>query len=395
MALFLPKMHQKLPTGDRVEPRHTNPQGGFRSGRRVISAFVATAFAQNDAEAAKQQWRRVADQLRPKLPKLAILMDDAEPDVLAYMGFPPQHRAKLHSTNPLERINGEIKRRTEVVGIFPNDAAITRLVGAILLEQKDVYGPPPPCKGFVRWQQDRCLRSCIRPFGAAVLPLALMVSAVRRPDKWTSSRRLALFQGPSPNPGCPGPPSSLASLASRRRRWAAPIPSRSCDRDGMPVCLARSQHGPGSARRLVRDSDRRDIDRPPGDQRPNPRARPDTTPETRADHGSGAVDQKGSQIAIAALSDAADMLSFAARRYPGSQAESRRKMTGRCELARVTDRRDQRRCGERADPRCGRETLARLACSMPRENASLEGLDLLGERIDVIEQCPERRSRLG
>jgi putative transposase len=110
-----------------------------RSGRRVVSAFVATAFAQNDAEAAKQQWRRVADQLRPKLPKLAILMDDAEPDVLAYMGFPSQHRAKLHSTNPLERLNGEIKRRTEVVGIFPNEAAITRLVGAILLEQNDEW----------------------------------------------------------------------------------------------------------------------------------------------------------------------------------------------------------------------------------------------------------------
>ncbi len=110
-----------------------------RSGRRVVTAFVATAFAQNDAEAAKQQWRRVADQLRPKLPKLALLMDDAEPDVLAYMSFPPQHRAKLHSTNPLERLNGEIKRRTEVVGIFPNEAAITRLVGAILLEQNDEW----------------------------------------------------------------------------------------------------------------------------------------------------------------------------------------------------------------------------------------------------------------
>ena len=110
-----------------------------KSGRRVVSAFVATAFAQNDADSAKQQWRRVADQLRPKVPKLAALMDDAEPDVLAYMTFPPQHRAKLHSTNPLERLNGEIKRRTEVVGIFPNEAAITRLVGAILLEQNDEW----------------------------------------------------------------------------------------------------------------------------------------------------------------------------------------------------------------------------------------------------------------
>ena len=110
-----------------------------RSGRRVVSAFIATAFAQDDAEAARQQWRRVADQLRPKVPKLAALMDTAEPDVLAYMGFPAAHRVKLHSTNPLERLNGEIKRRTEVVGIFPNEAAITRLVGAILLEQNDEW----------------------------------------------------------------------------------------------------------------------------------------------------------------------------------------------------------------------------------------------------------------
>jgi putative transposase len=110
-----------------------------RQGRRVVAAFIATAFAQNSAEAAKQQWRLVADQIRPKVPKLAGLMDEAEADVLAYMTFPVQHRAKLHSTNPLERVIGEIKRRTEVVGIFPNEDAITRLVGAILLEQNDEW----------------------------------------------------------------------------------------------------------------------------------------------------------------------------------------------------------------------------------------------------------------
>jgi putative transposase len=110
-----------------------------KQGRRVISAFIATAFAQNDAKAASQQWRHVADQIRPKVPKLANMMDEAETDVLAFMSFPPAHRAKLHSTNPLERVNGEIKRRTEVVGIFPNEAAITRLVGAILLEQNDEW----------------------------------------------------------------------------------------------------------------------------------------------------------------------------------------------------------------------------------------------------------------
>jgi len=110
-----------------------------KNGRRVVSAFIATAFAQDDAEAARRQWRAVADQLRPRMTKLATFMDDAEADVLAYMSFPAQHRAKLHSTNPLERLNGEIKRRTEVVGIFPNEDAIVRLVGAILLEQNDEW----------------------------------------------------------------------------------------------------------------------------------------------------------------------------------------------------------------------------------------------------------------
>ena len=116
-----------------------------RSGRRVVSAFIATAFAQDTAETAETaetastQWRAVADQIRPKVPKLATIMDDAEPDVLAYMTFPKEHRAKLHSTNPIERLNGEIKRRTDVVGIFPNDAAITRLVGALLLEHDDEW----------------------------------------------------------------------------------------------------------------------------------------------------------------------------------------------------------------------------------------------------------------
>ncbi|MGZ5919881.1 MAG: IS256 family transposase [Hyphomicrobium sp.] len=110
-----------------------------RQGRRVVSAFIATAFAQDDAAAARAQWRKIADQLRPKLPKLAAYLDEAEADVLAYMTFPAQHRAKLHSTNPIERLNGEIKRRTDVVGLFPNEDAIVRLIGAILLEQNDEW----------------------------------------------------------------------------------------------------------------------------------------------------------------------------------------------------------------------------------------------------------------
>lgn len=107
--------------------------------RQVVLAMINTVFAQETQEAAVEQWRSVADQLRTKFPKLAALMDDAESDVLAFMGFPKSHRAQIHSTNPLERLNAEIKRRTNVVGIFPNDAAITRLVGALLLEQNDEW----------------------------------------------------------------------------------------------------------------------------------------------------------------------------------------------------------------------------------------------------------------
>jgi transposase-like protein len=110
-----------------------------KTQRRIVSAWVGTAFAQNDAEAARKQWRHVADELRPGVSKLAALMDQSEADVLAYMGFLAPHRAKIHSTNPIERLNHEIKRRSDVVGIFPDEAAVTRLIGALLLEQSEEW----------------------------------------------------------------------------------------------------------------------------------------------------------------------------------------------------------------------------------------------------------------
>jgi putative transposase len=92
----------------------------------MVAAAIRQAFLQPDATAAHNTWRHVADQLRARWPKLAALMDDSEHDVLAYMAFPFQHRTKLHSTNPLERLNKEVKRRADVVGIFPNEVSIAR-----------------------------------------------------------------------------------------------------------------------------------------------------------------------------------------------------------------------------------------------------------------------------
>ena len=105
----------------------------------MVAAALRQAFLQTGRAAAGQVWRQVADQLRPRWPKLAALMDASEHDVLAYMAFPAQHRAKLHSTNPLERLNKEVKRRADVVGIFPGEASIIRLIGAVLLEANDEW----------------------------------------------------------------------------------------------------------------------------------------------------------------------------------------------------------------------------------------------------------------
>ena len=94
-----------------------------RQGRRVVSAFIATAFVQDDAETARDQWRQVADQLRPRC-RSSRDHGQGRADALAFMSLPQRSSAKIHSINPSERLNGEIKRRTDVVGIFPTTAAI-------------------------------------------------------------------------------------------------------------------------------------------------------------------------------------------------------------------------------------------------------------------------------
>ena len=107
--------------------------------QQMVGATIRTVFAQPDAQSAREQWRRVADGFRTRFPKLADLMEVAEEDVLAYAVFPAEHWQKVWSNNPLERVNKEVKRRTNVVGIFPNEAAVIRLVGAVLSEQHDEW----------------------------------------------------------------------------------------------------------------------------------------------------------------------------------------------------------------------------------------------------------------
>jgi transposase-like protein len=107
--------------------------------RPAVIAMLKTIFAQESAEAAHAQWRQVADALRERFPKLAEMMDASREDVLAYMAFPREHWPQIASTNPIERVNGEVKRRADVVGIFPNERAIIRLVGALMLEQNDEW----------------------------------------------------------------------------------------------------------------------------------------------------------------------------------------------------------------------------------------------------------------
>jgi putative transposase len=108
-----------------------------KTQRRIVSAWVGTAFAQDDAAAARKQWREVADQARPRVPKLAALMDDAETDMLAYMGFPAQHRAKLHSTDEIDKLfrrdllswvgTGDRAAKSRAGGCKPDHAAFSVL----------------------------------------------------------------------------------------------------------------------------------------------------------------------------------------------------------------------------------------------------------------------------
>jgi putative transposase len=110
-----------------------------KTAQQMVGATIRTVFAQPDSESARQQWRRISEGFRSRFPRLTELMEEAEEDVLSYAAFPVEHWQKIWSNNPLERVNKEIKRRTNVVGIFPNEAAVIRLVGSVLSEQHDEW----------------------------------------------------------------------------------------------------------------------------------------------------------------------------------------------------------------------------------------------------------------
>ena len=110
-----------------------------KAASQMVAATIRTVFVQPDEASAHEQWRRVADSFRGRYPRLSRLLDDAEADVLAYLAFPREHWRQIWSNNPLERLNREVKRRTDVVGIFPNQGAVIRLVGSVLAEQHDEW----------------------------------------------------------------------------------------------------------------------------------------------------------------------------------------------------------------------------------------------------------------
>lgn len=114
-----------------------------KAQQNMASVALRQAFIQPDRNGASQTLRHVADQLRGKWPKIGTFIDESETDVLAHMDFPAQHRVKIHSTNPLERLNKEVKRRADVVGIFPNEGSIIGLIGAVLLEWKQTTNGRP------------------------------------------------------------------------------------------------------------------------------------------------------------------------------------------------------------------------------------------------------------
>jgi hypothetical protein len=216
-----------------------------KTQQSMAAAALRQVFIQPDRAQASQTLRHVADQLQQKWPKLAAFIDDSESDVLSHLDFPEQHRSKLHSTNPLERLNNEVKRRADVVCIFPNEASIIRLIGAMLLEQNDEWQLQH------RYMQVEAMAELFLPTNEAETRVARRIAPVRGPQIGTMLGRAGavllilaitsimvdvpysvLATHPRPRRGCHhysgpmrwsfggGPTTGGASLVGNRRRDA-------------------------------------------------------------------------------------------------------------------------------------------------------------------------------
>jgi transposase-like protein len=147
----------------------TSRLGSARS--KPVNALVSTVFAQTSPEAVRACYRQVAGSLAGPFPEVAAMLDDAEPDLTAFAAFPAEHWRKIWSNNPIERLNREVKRRADVVQIFPDRASVVRLVGAVLLDQHEEwqYGE----RRYLSETSMRRLARANRPDALSGLPAAL------------------------------------------------------------------------------------------------------------------------------------------------------------------------------------------------------------------------------
>ncbi len=125
--------------GHQEQDGHAEPHQVPKGNAEMVAAAIRTIFAQPDAEHVRDQLDVIACMLGRQLPKVETMLRDATTELLAFTAFPPTHWKKIWSTNPLERLNKEIKRRTDVVGLFPNPEALLRLAGAVLVEAHDEW----------------------------------------------------------------------------------------------------------------------------------------------------------------------------------------------------------------------------------------------------------------
>lgn len=126
-------------------PLYEECHGQSDEGSPGVAAVVRSIFAQPERERVREQLNRVCESLNSRIPAVVKLLEEAGTDILSHMSFPPEHWRQLHSTNPLERINREVKRRSNVAGIFPNREAVVRLAGALLMEQQDEWEAARRC----------------------------------------------------------------------------------------------------------------------------------------------------------------------------------------------------------------------------------------------------------